>query len=235
MGVLVKKTVFGVGITDATEEEVLEYILKGLKNPSDSYYIVTPNPEMVVYATKHAPFRTILNNARLALCDGIGVLLASRILGQPIRERIAGVDLLENLCREVAKQPITVGFLGGGPKIAEKTAECLRKKYPGLKVVFAGAEWSARGPIDILFVAFGFPKQEEWMAAQVGNAPVRVMIGVGGAFDYLSGRVQRAPEWIRTLGLEWVFRLVVEPWRIKRQVALITFVWLILKERLADL
>ncbi|MBI2022959.1 WecB/TagA/CpsF family glycosyltransferase, partial [Candidatus Giovannonibacteria bacterium] len=85
--------------------------------------------------------------------------------------------------------------------------------------------------IDILFVAFGFPKQEEWMHEHLGKIPVRVMVGVGGAFDYISGRVPRAPAWVQKLGFEWLFRLVVQPWRIKRQLALLRFAFLVLREK----
>ncbi|MBI1919347.1 WecB/TagA/CpsF family glycosyltransferase, partial [Candidatus Microgenomates bacterium] len=85
--------------------------------------------------------------------------------------------------------------------------------------------------IDVLFVAFGFPKQEEWMARNIGKVPVRIMAGVGGAFDYISGAVPRAPLPIRLIGFEWLFRLIIQPWRIKRQLALLVFIWLVIKER----
>lgn len=237
-----KKNLLGVGITNAGEQEVLEYILRGLGKSEDPYYIVTPNPEILVYATKHASFRMILNNARLGLADGIGVLLGGKVLGKHFKGRTTGVDLMERLCEEVSKRPITVGFLGGGTKVAERTAECLSSKYPGLQVIFAALEWSNKSlkspkspklpTIDLLFVAFGFPKQEEWMASHVGKVPVRVMIAVGGAFDYISGSVPRAPLLIRKMGLEWLFRLIVQPWRWKRQLALVEFVWLVVKEKL---
>lgn len=257
-----KKFLFGVGITDATNEEILEYILQSLQKSAEKYYVVTPNPEILVYANKHPGFKSILNNARLALCDGVGVIWGGRVLGKTFKERFTGTDLLENLCRRVVKQPITVGFLGGGPKIAERTAECLVKKYPGLKVVFAASEWpeetspkqkilrdedikilskgekklpsilvSQYPNIDLLFVAFGFPKQEEWMAANLNKGIFRVAIGVGGAFDYISGRVKRAPKVIRAIGLEWLYRLIRQPWRAKRQLALLKFILLVLREK----
>ncbi|MBI3070294.1 MAG: WecB/TagA/CpsF family glycosyltransferase [Candidatus Levybacteria bacterium] len=284
---LKKKFLLGVGITSATEEEILEYILQSLKKSAEKHYIVTPNPEILVYASKHNDFQTILNNARLALCDGIGVFWAGKFLGRNFEQRITGVDLLENLCKAASKQPITVGFLGGRDKIAEKTADCLQKKYPRLKVVFAGEEWpggaevALAGPaahssqgaraslsfgtertarlgspplaspatgssrhknatmeqfsnetIDVLFVAFGFPKQEEWMAKNLPKIPVRIMVGVGGAFDYISGVIPRAPKLVRDFGFEWLYRLFRQPWRLKRQFALLEFVVLVLKEKM---
>ena len=255
----------------------MEYILQGLKKPGEKYYVVTPNPEIIVYALKHPEFKKILNNARLALPDGVGVIWAGKILGKKFSEKVTGTDLLENLCSGVAGQPITVGFLGGRGKIAEKTAECLVKKYPGLKVVFTATEWPSQkkddgrwriensnlkiedrksiyhqsstlnppdgglpstihhlsSNIDILFVAYGFPKQEEWMSANLSKISVKVAIGVGGGFDYISGSVPRAPVFIRKIGFEWLFRLIIQPWRIKRQLALVEFIWLVLKERIS--
>ncbi len=272
-----KKYILGVGITDETEGNILEYILQGLKKPGEKYYVVTPNPEILVYAKNHQDFRAILNNARLALPDGVGVIWAGKILGKKFSEKVTGTDLLENLCSGVAGQPITVGFLGGRGKIAEKTAECLVKKYPGLKVVFTATEWPSQkkddgrwriensnlkiedrksiyhqsstlnppdgglpstihhlsSNIDILFVAYGFPKQEEWMSANLSKISVKVAIGVGGGFDYISGSVPRAPVFIRKIGFEWLFRLIIQPWRIKRQLALVEFIWLVLKERIS--
>ncbi len=268
-----KKYIFGVGITDETQENILKYILQGLKKSGEKYYVVTPNPEILVYAKNHQDFKAILNNARLALPDGVGVIWAGKILGKKFSEKGTGTDLLEKLCSGVARQPITVGFLGGRDKIAEMTAECLVSKYPGLKVSFVGSEWKEEGfrvlnpkleagnlklernknlpsnfklqksnlqhpvsslkSIDLLFVAYGFPKQEEWMSKNLSKLPVKVAIGVGGAFDYISGNVPRAPVSIRKIGFEWLFRLIVQPWRIKRQLALLEFVWLVFKERIS--
>lgn len=271
---LPKKNILGVGITDANQEEILEYILKLPENRQKKFFIVTPNPEFLVFADSHSDFKKILNNADLALADGIGLVAASKFLGKGLKARVTGVDLMEKLCERVSGKPITVGFLGGRGGVAEKTAECLVTKYPGLRVAFAGEEWpgdfhsqvaddrasniesrsskmDGRGliaqpstlksqpsmiyfpssSIDILFVAFGFPKQEEWIAENLEKLPVRSAMGVGGAFDYISGKVPRAPSILRSIGLEWLFRLLAQPWRIKRQLQLAKFVWLVLKER----
>ena len=278
---LPKKNILGIQITDATKENILEYILDSLQNSYKPYYIVTPNPEMLVRAEKEISFRNILNKAELALADGVGLIFAGKILSKPLKTRVTGTDLLENLRyrienqnRESAKKPITVGFLGGKGNVAERTAKCLLKRYPDLAVVFAKNEWPetekiedrklkvgvedrslkiddeelyppssnikdqssmsyhlSSNSIDILFVAFGAPKQEIWMAEHVGKIPVKVMMGVGGAFDYISGDVLRAPFFIRALGFEWLFRLILQPWRIKRQIALLQFALLVLKEK----
>lgn len=226
--------ILGVGFSDINEHEVLEFIVTGLPKQSEKYYIVTPNPELLVIASKDNNYQKVLNGAKLALIDGIGVMIAGRILGKPLKERIHGVDLVKNLCKEVSKQPITVGFLGAGPNIAELTAECLKRKYPGLKVGLISQEWSEdlkNQKVDILFVAFGSPKQEIWIFENLQKLPAKVVVGVGGAFDFISGKVRRAPLLMRNLGLEWLFRLIIQPWRIKRQLRLIQFIFLVLKEK----
>lgn len=229
-----KKLILGVGFNNLSENLVLEYIIKSIKNSSKKYYVVTPNPELLVIAHDNPKYKKVLNDAKLALPDGIGIVLASKLLRKGIKERITGVDLVEKLCMRVAEKPITVGFLGGRPGVADKTAECLRKKYPKLKVNFIGEEWSRltqTANIDILFVAFGSPKQELWISENLEKLPVKVAIGVGGSFDFISGRVSRAPVWVRSIGLEWLFRLIIQPWRIKRHLRLIKFTFLVVKEK----
>jgi N-acetylglucosaminyldiphosphoundecaprenol N-acetyl-beta-D-mannosaminyltransferase len=239
-----KKSLLGVNITVGKKKEILEYIIRGLVELSEKYYVVTPNPEILVIAKKNLYYKKILNGAKLALPDGIGVIIAGKFMGLGLKKRITGVDLMESLCKEVAEKPITVGFLGAGPGIAHSTAECLAKKYPKLKVVFAQEEWDKNGSklrleekedkiktIDILFVAFGSPKQEIWIYENLNRLPVKVAIGVGGAFDFVSGKVRRAPVLLQKAGLEWLFRLIIQPWRIKRQFSLISFIYLIIKER----
>lgn len=224
----VKKEILGVGVTDASEGKILEYVINFIENSSKNAYIVTPNPEMIVESTKNPPFKNALNGADLALCDGMGLFLAGQLVGKPLTSRIIGTNFVERLCEKVANRPITVGFLGGTPGVAVKTAECLKKQYPKLLVGFAGEEWKET-KLDILFVAFGAPKQELWMAEHLNKIPVRVMMGVGGAFDQIVNPSLRAPHYINSIGMGWLFRLVREPWRIKRQMALLQFIFLLIK------
>jgi len=239
----------GTSITTATKEEVLEYILNMIEKGTEKGYIVTPNPEILVYASRSSEFQRILNNATLSLPDGIGVLLADKINKNRLQGRITGVDMMDLLCSQLSKRAFTVGFLGGSRGVAESVAECLVKKYPDLRVSFTGEEWpdgkmindewrtdnnskmSTIPHIDFLFVAYGAPKQEEWIAKNLSHIPVTVAMGVGGAFDYISGKVLRAPRVVRSLGMEWAFRLLVQPWRIKRQMALPVFAYKVLKEK----
>ena len=236
-----KKKILGIGFTNAREDEVLEYILLGLENDRQKYFIVTPNPEILVLARNDTNYKKILNSAKIALPDGIGVMIAGKLLNKELKEKITGVDLVESICRAVEEKPITVGFLGAGPAVAEQTAECLRRKLPNLKVVFAARGdpddktvsiiKDSKKEIDILFVAFGSPKQEIWIYENLEKLPVKVVIGVGGAFDFISGKVKRAPAFIRNMGFEWLFRLIYQPWRAKRQFALVEFIFLVLQER----
>lgn len=231
---LVKREVLGVGLTNATTEEVLEYLIKIITKTQKNLFVVTPNPEMLVLADSSEDFKTILNKAELALCDGMQLLNAARILGVPLKERIIGTNFVERVCEKVEDWPITVGFLGAGSGVAEQASECLKDRFPKLQVVFAEAEWEeaqSTKPIDILFVAFGFPKQEFWMANHINTIPVRVMIGVGGAFDQIVHPGLRPPAWMHDIGLGWLYRLVREPWRLGRQVKLVTFVGMVLKEK----
>jgi N-acetylglucosaminyldiphosphoundecaprenol N-acetyl-beta-D-mannosaminyltransferase len=237
---LVKKNILGIQVSDVTEDDVLKYIFDRLEKKEDSFYIVTPNPEMIMLAQREDGFRKILNQAEISLCDGVGLYLASRILKKAIKRRITGVDILDRICKESVRKPVSIGFLGGGKGIAERAAECLKKKYPGLEIPFAGEEWEEKRIengksqlIDVVFVAYGAPKQEKWMVENLHTGKYKVAIGVGGAFDYLSGSVTRAPKIVRSLGFEWLYRLIRQPWRWRRQLALLAFIWLIIKQRVS--
>ena len=237
------KYILGVKIDDLSIPEIVD-IVKIWLSKEAKHYIVTPNPEIVMMAQKDEELKKIINNADLAIPDGVGLKLALDI------ENISpGIDVLEELVKMAAENGFTTGFLGGKNEVAKKTAERLIKKYAKLKVVFAefGGEMNKQGKmlsdyrlpttrkdgrqkaVDILFVAFGPPKQEKWIANNLNKLNVKVAMGVGGSFDYLSGQIPRAPKLMRSLGFEWLFRLIIQPWRFKRQLALIKYVLLLLK------
>lgn len=223
-------------LNNSSSSEVLEYLSGKAEKKSGKTFVVSVNPEIIMLAREDREFEHVLKSADLALNDGVGVTFAAKLFGKQLRGRVYGSDLVEKLCERVSKQPITVGFLGGYENVAEKTAERLRSKYPGLKVSFAASEVDlskTKISLDILFVAFGSPKQEKWIYNNLPNLDVRVVMGVGGAFDYISGKVIRAPKFIRQLGFEWLFRLIRQPWRVKRQFNLVKFVILVLAEKLS--
>jgi N-acetylglucosaminyldiphosphoundecaprenol N-acetyl-beta-D-mannosaminyltransferase len=221
-------------IENISSDKALEYISEKAKKEEGKTFVATINTELIMLARNDTEYEKVLSSTDLAVCDGVGVMWAAKIFGRPLKSRIHGVDLVDNLSRIVAKGPLTVGFLGAGKNVAQMAADCLKQKYPGLEVAFAAPEWDqikGKKDCDILFVAFGSPKQEKWIYENLPKINVHVAIGVGGAFDFISGRVRRAPKWMRKIGLEWLFRLIIQPWRIKRQLVLPEFVLLVLKER----
>lgn len=216
-----KKQVLGIKIDDVNIAEATKIVEEWLSE-SGKHYIVTPNPEIVIAAQNAEELKKILNSADLAIPDGVGLKFAG------VKNTFSGTDFMEKLVERCTGWAYTVGFLGGRGDVAKRCAECLKKKYPKLKVSFVREEPGEIPATDILFVAFGAPKQEYWIAANLDKIPVRVAMGVGGAFDYISGRVPRAPIWIRNLGFEWLFRLIIQPWRTKRQLALLKFLLLVM-------
>lgn len=197
-----------------------------LPKSNGQHFMVTCNPEIILYAQKDEAYKNILNTASLLVADGFGLILASKFLNISLRERVVGVDFLEKFCNICANSGKSIFLLGGDQGVAKKTAENLKNKYPNLKIV----GW-LDGNIDldnchktiknfspdILFVAFGHPKQETWIYNNLAKIPsVKFAVGVGGAFDFISGKVWRAPKFMRKIGLEWFWRLLTQPWRVKR-------------------
>lgn len=207
------------------------------------HQLVTVNPEFVMAAQSDAEFRHIINTSALALPDGVGVWWASRRLGRPLPERIPGVDLVERLAALSAERGYRVYFLGAMPGVADRAVEALCARYSKLAVAgtYAGsprleeeaaivARVRAARP-HILLVAYGAPAQDHWIARNLERLKVPVCIGVGGSFDYIAGVRPRAPGWLRRVGLEWLHRLITQPWRWRRMLALPRFAWQVLWSR----
>jgi len=231
-----KKEVLGIKIDDVSIDQAVEVVIDWLKK-GGKHYIVTPNPEIVVMAQQDQELNRILNQADLAIPDGNGLRIGTDMVCIT-----PGIDLMEELIKASLDYGFTIGLLGGKLGIAKKAAECLLRKYPRLKITFAndGGIINEDGEMigedtkyiipntDLLFVGFGPPKQEKWIAKNLDKISVRIAMAVGGSLDYLSGTVPRAPKLIRKIGLEWFFRLIREPWRIKRQLALIEYLRLLM-------
>jgi N-acetylglucosaminyldiphosphoundecaprenol N-acetyl-beta-D-mannosaminyltransferase len=212
-------------------------------------HVVTVNPEFAIAARRDETFRRVLWESALATADGIGIVLAGRVLGVPVRERVTGVDLIESVAG--LEHPCCRLFLlGAAPGVAEDAALRLRARFPEARIVGAYpgsprdeefqaiAARLAEAGATVLLVAFGHPRQDLWIARhreRLATHGILVAIGIGGAFDYLSGRVPRAPYLLRRLGLEWLYRLIRQPWRWRRQLALPLFVLLVARERLRRL
>jgi len=204
--------------------------------------VVTLGTEMVVRARTDERFRAAINGSALSLCDTIGVMYAARLHGAPVCERVAGIDLIDPLCAAFAREGVPVYLLGGKGDTAQLAAAVLRARHPGLVVAgardgyFSQAEDAAvasgiaRSGARVLFAGLGSPRQELWIAERLKETGCAVGLGVGGSFDVLAGKVERAPELWRKLNVEWLYRLVREPQRWRRQLALPRFVWLALCE-----
>jgi N-acetylglucosaminyldiphosphoundecaprenol N-acetyl-beta-D-mannosaminyltransferase len=221
--------ILGVGITQISKKEILESVKNRLNTKffGKPVIIFTPNPEILVLAYKDNKFRDLLNTADFTIPDGFGLLLAS---GFRIRKRITGTDFMMDLCKMAGRNGFTIGLLGGKDGTAKKTAEVLKKNCPGLNIVFAVEDLNRldslgglkRKSVDFLFVAMGAPKQERLLYTLKQQAMVKrqlyykVGMGVGGAFDMICGKTKRAPLFMRNVGLEWLWRLILEPLRIRR-------------------
>lgn len=229
----------GVPVHDVTMDETLTWIGRWIEE-SSPHQIATVNPEFLMRARSHPAFRATLNRAALCIPDGIGILLAARLRGKQLRERVAGSDLVPNLAKVAASEGWRVFFLGAAPGVAESAAAILASRHPGLLVAgcYAGspaAEEEAAivarvrsTQADVVLVAYGAPRQDLWLGRNLAATGAAVGIGVGGSFDFIAGVSRRAPRWIQRLGLEWLHRLIREPWRWRRQLALPLFVWLVL-------
>ena len=237
--------ILGVRVDDVTNDEML-VLVDGYVASRQAHQIITLNPEMLVAARDDPALRQLLNSADLNVADGVGLMIAARLLGHPLRERVTGSDGIYRLSEHCARMSYRPFFLGAGSGVAGVVAERLSARYPGLEAAgtYAGSPRSededdivsrvhAAAP-DLLFVAYGVPAEERWIARNRDRLAVPVMIGVGGAFDFVAGVARRAPPWMRRAGLEWLHRLIHQPWRWRRQLALIRFVALVLRSKLSS-
>ncbi len=230
-------SILGVPVDNITIDEAIERV-DGLVQAAGSRQIVTINPEFVMEAQRNRAFREVLLNAAMATPDGFGLILAARWYGTPLRGRVTGVELTWRIAELAAQRGYRLFLLGAAPGVAEQAAAVLRQHYPNLCIAgcFAGSPQPRHEPFlrqlimaaqpDILLVAYGHPAQELWIARNQTMMQIPVAMGVGGVFDYLSGNVPLAPVWLRRIGLEWLYRLVRQPWRWRRiLVAVPLFLW----------
>ena len=207
-------------------------------------YVVTPNPEIVWMARRNELLRAALCGASLVLPDGIGIVYGARILGSPLRNgRVPGIEFASSLFEKMAENGGTVFLLGAEPGIAETAGQNLSEKHPGLIIAgTADGYFTDSGQIighintagpDLLLVCLGAPKQEIWMAENLESLNIGMCAGLGGALDVFAGKVKRAPLFFRRLGLEWLYRIIREPRRIKRAMKLPLFLFVVIFRRLS--
>lgn len=233
----------GVPVDKLTMEEALQRVKLFLKEDR-VHAIYTPNAEIMMAAQRDPHLKEILCQADLLVADGAGVVLASRILGLNLPEKVAGFDLVKNTLLSASEGRIRFFLFGGKPGVAEAAAENILKSYPGVEI--AGCrngyfseeeEEDIIGHInssnaDILLVALGAPKQEKWIHRHKDKLKVKICIGVGGTLDVFAGKASLAPEFFRKNGLEWLYRLYKEPWRYKRMLDLPRFILLAVGARI---
>jgi len=240
----------GIPIDKFSLSEAVDRVIHALEHrtPLKPLLIMGPNAQLITLADSQPRFAAALRSADLNVPDGISIVLASRILGHPIAERVTGGDLMEQLCIEAARHNLSVFFLGGLPEAAEKTACKFQTQYPRFRL--AGTYCPPRGfesdPFectrirkqisqakpDLLCVAFGAPKQEIWMHDNCPTLPIGAAISVGAAFDTQAGLRRRAPQWTHRIGCEWLYRLVREPRRLWRRYLIgnTHFLWIVARQ-----
>lgn len=206
--------------------------------------VVTLNPEYVMMARREPKLQSIINCSALSVPDGMGIVWASRLLREPLRARVTGTGLLPEICRLSARKGLSVYLLGGRPGVAGQAARELMSRFPDLTIAGTSdhdpdpktddqtvAEINRSGA-QVLAVAYGCPKQDYWIDRNRDSlTTVRLAIGVGGALDFISGEVPRAPRWVRRAGMEWLYRLWLQPARLGRMLALPRFGWNVIRER----
>ena len=222
----------GVGFDNLTKSEFTAKA-EDMLQTGQRGYVVTPNAEIVYEAIHDDGFRALLNDASLVLPDGAGVVLGAKILGTPVKEKVAGIEFGEEVCRLLAKNGGRLYLLGGKPGIAKAAGEKLCEKYPGLTICgcadgyfqdeAAVVEKINAAKPDVLFVCLGAPKQELWMKKNGAATGARLLCGLGGSLDVFAGVVERAPKFWCDHGLEWFYRLCKEPKRIGRMMKLPLF------------
>ena len=236
-----KTDVMGLQFDNVTMDEALG-AAKALLSGDHAACVVTPNAEIAYEALHDEALRTLLNRADLMLPDGAGVVLASKLLKTPVKQKVAGVDFADGLLGILEKTGQSLYLLGSKPGIGELAAQKMMQKHPKLKIAgIADGYFKDEGPViekinasgaDALFVCLGAPKQEQFMFRHQGELHVRLMAGLGGSLDSFAGTVKRAPKWMIRLNLEWLYRLSKEPKRFKRMLRLPKYLWAVLRKRI---
>lgn len=230
-----KVSIMEVPIDKVTMESATNTVIEFLESNSH-YSVFTPNPEIIMEAQKDRELMKILQEADLVVPDGIGVVLASRMLKVPkLPERVGGFDLMQNVLSKIKDKDIRVYFLGSKPGVAQIAAKNMQNKYPGLKIVGTRDGYFTKEDeaniiqeirelkVDLLLVGLGAPRQEKWIDKNKKQLGVKVAVGVGGSLDVMAGLVKRAPKVYQKLGLEWFYRLISNPKRAKRMINLPIF------------
>ncbi|MEH6942741.1 WecB/TagA/CpsF family glycosyltransferase [Bacillus sp. JJ722] len=235
-----KETYFGVDVSPLSYDEILVDIEQRMEEGKKST-IIAVNPEKVMAAEKNEQLRELINNSTYGIPDGVGILLASKLKKGTITSRVTGVDMMDHLLAFAAKKGYRVFLYGAKEEVVSQAKVKIEEKYP--EIIISGYENGYvqdptqvinkinEAKADLLFVAMGSPKQELWIREHMNSVSAKVFQGVGGSFDVFAGHVKRAPAFYRNLGLEWFYRLMKEPKRIKRQLALPKFLLKVVRSK----
>ena len=240
MNVITPIKILGVPVHPYTMNGAVEKIVERVSQKQKTL-VVTANAEIIMMGQSDTEYMEILNKAALVLPDGAGTVWAGRKLGYEVPERVAGYDLFLNLMAEAAQKNFKVFFFGAAPGVAEEAKQKCETLYPGISIVgcrngyFKDADNHSiveeinNSGADLLFVALGAPKQEKWLAKYEDTLNPSLLMGIGGSFDVVAGRIERAPKWMQDASLEWLFRLYKQPSRFRRMLVLPKFVIKVLR------
>jgi N-acetylglucosaminyldiphosphoundecaprenol N-acetyl-beta-D-mannosaminyltransferase len=246
----VRINICSVEIDKYSFDEIVERIVEHALSGGAPEYVVTPNAQHILTLQNDAHFQEIYCKAFLVVPDGVSLLWAAKFLQTPLKGRVNGTDLFERLCCVAAEKGLKIFLLGGRPGAAEKAKETLKGRYPSLKIVgthcppygfesqsaelaLINSKIKAVAP-HILFVGLGAPKQEKWIYSNYQELGVPISVGIGVSFELVTDMVRRAPVWMQKMGLEWIFRLLVEPQRLWQRYIIGNplFIGLVLRQRL---
>lgn len=228
-------------IDSFTENEVLDKVISFLHS-NKPHQIITVNSLMIWNSLNDTLLQKVFEDADLVVPDSIGIIIAARLLGFKLKDRIPGIDLIKKICSILNKKKLSVFLLGAKPGVCEKVADSLKNLFPDLKIsgihngYFSDTDEVISkindGNPDVLFVGLSTSYQEKWIYNNLKRLNVKIVMGVGGSFDVISGNLIRAPLFIRKIGLEWIWRFILQPWRIKRIIFLPAFLILVLFQKL---
>lgn len=226
-------------IYDKTKKDLVDEIDKYNK-----VHIISGNPEVLINGLNNEKLlKNFTSKNSLIIPDGIGTIISSKIVNQPVKEKIAGIEFMEELLKKYEKEKKSIYLLGTNQVTLEQCIDNIMKKHPNIDIVgFHNGYFDINNCEDIikdiknsnahaLFVAMGCPKQEIFISENMDKLPCKIYMGVGGSFDVLAGKVKRAPKWMINMGLEWLYRVSKEPYRIKRLGSIPKFIFKVVREK----
>lgn len=238
-------TIMDIPFINCTQSYFLHHKIVPKLEKKEKCFIVTANPEIVMETERNPAYKKIVQSADYVVADGVGILLAAKIKKDPIEERIAGFDLMNEMLQVANKEAARCFFLGATAEVNEQAVKKISQTYPDIHIVGhrhgyfdiqdeSVVEQVKQGNPDFIFVALGFPKQEEWISRYLPQFSQGIFMGVGGSFDVFAGNVKRAPNiWIK-LNLEWLYRLLKQPFRWKRMIPIFKFLLLSIRGKRSE-